>query len=92
MYVPAPDEPGLGRLEAALKEAVAAHQVEARIRDAIRAGRLDKAPGDILLDAALAAGVITREDHAQVMRADAVRDEVIQVDAFPPEEYRRRAR
>jgi acyl-CoA dehydrogenase len=92
MYVPPSDEPGLGRLEAALKEAVAAHQVEARIRDAIRAGRLDKAPGDMLLDAALAAGVITREDHEQVARAHAVRDEVIQVDAFPPDEYRRRAR
>lgn len=84
MYVPRADEPGLGRLEAALKEAVAAHQVETKIRDAIRAGRLDKAPGDILLDAALAAGIISPSDVEQVHRAAAVRDEVIQVDAFPP--------
>jgi acyl-CoA dehydrogenase len=92
MYLPPPEEPGLGRLEAALKHAVAALDVEARIRDAVRAGRLDKAPGDMLLDAALAAGVITPADRAQVVHADAVRDEVIQVDAFAPDEYRRQAR
>jgi acyl-CoA dehydrogenase len=83
MFVPPPEEPGLGRLEAALREAVAAHQVETKMRDAIRAGRLDKAAGDLLLDAALEAGVISRAEADQVLRADRVRDEVIQVDAFP---------
>jgi acyl-CoA dehydrogenase len=83
VYVPPPDEPGLGRLEAALHDAVAAHHVETKIRDAIRAGRLDKAPGDILLEAALALGVVSREEYEQVLQADQVRDEVIQVDAFP---------
>jgi acyl-CoA dehydrogenase len=87
IYVPPPDELGLGRLEAALREAVAAHAVETRIRDAVRAGRLDKAPGDMLLDAALAAGVISAADYEQVRHAHAVRDEVIQVDAFPPEVF-----
>ncbi|MGE0394829.1 MAG: acyl-CoA dehydrogenase domain-containing protein, partial [Vicinamibacterales bacterium] len=92
IYVPPPDEPGLGRLETALDEAVAARSVETKIRDAVRAGRLDKAPGDALLDAALAAGVVTAEEHAQLVSAHAVRDEVIQVDAFGPEEFRRQAR
>jgi acyl-CoA dehydrogenase len=92
MYVPSATEPGLGRLEAALKEAVAAHRVETKIRDAVRAGRLDKAPGDVLLDAALAAGVIVASEHEQVRRAAVVRDEVIQVDAFPPDVYLRHAR
>jgi len=87
IYVPPSTELGLGRLEAALREAVAAHAVETRIRDAVRAGRLDKAPGDLLLDAALGAGVISRAEYEQVQRADAVRDEVIQVDAFPPEVF-----
>ena len=92
MYVPPSEEPGLGRLEAALEEAVAAHQVEIKIRDAIRAGRLDKAPGDILLEAALAANVITQPEYEQVLRADKVRDEVIQVDAFSPHAYKQQAR
>jgi len=92
MYVPPPDEPGLGRLEAALGDAVAAHRVETKIRDAVRAGRLDKAPGDILLQAALDAGLISRQEFEQVVRADRVRDEVIQVDAFAAADYAARAR
>ena len=83
MYVPPQDEPGLGRLEAALRDAVAAHRVETKIRDAVRAGQLDKAPGDALLEAALASGIVLREEYEQVLQADRVRDEVIQVDAFP---------
>ncbi len=87
IFVPPPDEPGLGHLEAALDHAVAALQVETRIRDAVRAGRLDKAPGDELLDPAVAAGVIGEDDRARVQEADEVRDEVIQVDAFAPEAF-----
>ena len=87
IYVPPSSEPGLGRLEAALRQAVAAHRVETKIRDAVRAGRLDKAPGDILLEAALASGIISRGEYEQVLQADRVRDEVIQVDAFSAAEY-----
>ncbi len=87
IYVPPPDEPGLGRLDAALDQALAALAVEAKIRDAIRAGTLDRAPGDMLLDAALEAGIITPDERRTVLEADAVRDEVIQVDAFDPEEF-----
>ncbi|MCH7823900.1 MAG: DUF1974 domain-containing protein, partial [Acidobacteria bacterium] len=87
IYVPPPDEPGLGRLEAALDKAVEALAVETKIRDAIRAGRLDKAPGDVLLEQALEAGIISEEEHNKVLDADEIRDEVIQVDAFDPEEF-----
>jgi len=87
IFVPPRGEPGLGHLEAALDHAVAALRVETKIRDAVRAGRLDKAPGDEMLDLAVAAGVITEEDKALVREADEVRDEVIQVDAFTPEEF-----
>ena len=88
IYVPPPDEPGLGRLEAALDQAVAALEVETKIRDAVRAGRLDRAPGDVLLVQALEAGIITAEEFQRVLNADEVRDEVIQVDAFDPETFR----
>jgi acyl-CoA dehydrogenase len=88
IYVPPSNEAGLGRLEAALDEAVAALAVETKIRDAVRAGLLDKAPGDVLLEAALHAGIITDGDRETVVSADRVRDEVIQVDAFGPEPFR----
>jgi acyl-CoA dehydrogenase len=89
MYVPPHDEPGLGRLEAALVKARGALAIEARIRSAVRAGRLDHAPGDRLADLALEAGVIDADEHKQLHEADAARDEAIQVDAFAPEEFLR---
>ena len=56
--------------------------------DAVRAGRLDRAPGDVLLDQAVDVGVITGEERQRVVDADVIRDEVIQVDSFDPEAYR----
>ena len=88
IFLPDADEPGLGRLEAALGRALDALAVEAKVRDAVRAGRLDKAAGDELLDRALEAGVIDADERKRVARADEARDEVIQVDAFDPETFR----
>ena len=88
IYVPPPHEPGLGRLEAALDKVVEALAVEAKIRDALRAGRIDRAPGDAQVELAREAAVITEEDCRRIRAADAARDEAIQVDAFDPDEYR----
>jgi acyl-CoA dehydrogenase len=85
IFVPGADEPGLGRLEEALAHARAALAVEAKIRAAVRDGRLDHAPGDALVDRALAAGVIDADERRRLHLADAARDEVIAVDAFDPE-------
>ncbi len=87
IFRPPADEPGLGRLEAALAKAVDALAVEKKIRDAVRAGALDHAPGDVLADRALDAGVITADERKRIHDADEARDEVIQVDAFSQEEY-----
>jgi hypothetical protein len=81
------EEPGLGRLEAALAKAVAALAVEKKIRDAVRAGALDRAPGDVLADRALEAGVISADERKCIQAADEARDEAIQVDAFTQDEY-----
>ena len=88
VFVPPADEPGLGTLEAALAMAVRALPVETRLRDAVRAGKLPRAPGDRLDELGLAAGVISREEHALLDEARAARDEVVQVDAFDPAVYR----
>jgi acyl-CoA dehydrogenase len=88
IYVPPPHEPGLGRLEAALDKVVDALAVEAKIRDAVRAGRIDRAPGDALVELAREAGVITEEDCRRIRAADEARDEAIQVDAFDADEFR----
>ena len=61
--------------------------VETQIRDAVRAGTLDRAPGDELLENALAAGVITPEQRQVVLDAAEIRNEVIKVDAFDPRTF-----
>ena len=88
IFVPPPDEPGLGRLEAALDKAVAALAVESAVRDAVREGRIERAPGHELLDLALRAGVINEFERQRVSEADEAREEVTQVDAFDAEAYR----
>ena len=88
IFIPPPDEIGLGHLEAALEKAVKALAVETKMRDAVRAGLLDRAPGDELAYNALAAQIITEEERQHLHDADEARDEVIQVDAFDLEIYR----
>ncbi len=87
VYLPDPEEPGLGRLEAALAKARPALEVERKIRYAVREGRLDKAPGDELAERAVKAGVITSQERERLHEADLGRWEAIQVDEFTPEEY-----
>ena len=87
IFVPPPDEEGLGKMEAALGKAARALAIEAEIRDAVRDGRIDRAPGDDLVEIALAAGVISDDDREAIRAADEARAEVIRVDAFEAEEF-----
>jgi acyl-CoA dehydrogenase len=88
IFVPPAHELGLGRLEAALDRAVEALPIETRLRDAVRAGSLDRAPGRMLDELGLAAGIISCEEYERLGAARETRDEVIQVDAFDFEAYR----
>ncbi|HRQ64274.1 MAG TPA: acyl-CoA dehydrogenase [Xanthomonadaceae bacterium] len=88
IFVPPSDEPGLGRLEAALEKAMDALPIETKLRDLVRAGELDRAPGHMLDDMALAAGLITQEEYDRLNEARDCRLEVIQVDAFDFDAYR----
>jgi acyl-CoA dehydrogenase len=87
-----PHEVGLGRLDAALLDAQAAMPVEAKLRRAVREGRLDHAPGDALAEAARTAGLLSEEELALLRTAARAREEVIQVDDFAPGEFPRPGR
>ncbi|MCZ7618135.1 MAG: acyl-CoA dehydrogenase [Myxococcota bacterium] len=89
IFVPPEEEIGLGRLEAALRKASEALRIEAKLRAAVRQGVIDRAPGDAMASAGLAAGVISESELAALNAADAARDEVIQVDAFDAVEYQK---
>jgi acyl-CoA dehydrogenase len=82
IYLPAPSELGLGRMEEALHRIVKAHAVQQKIRDAIKAKALDKKPKRTLNQRALEAGMINAQELALLNEAAGVRAEVIAVDAF----------
>ncbi len=88
IFVPPAGEVGLGALEAALDKAVRAIPVETKLRDAVRAGKLDRAPGYMLDALGLKAGIITEEEFKWLQDADAARNEVVAVDAFDPETFK----
>jgi acyl-CoA dehydrogenase len=67
---------------------VRAIPVETKLRDAVRAGALDRAPGHMLDDLGLALGVISRSEYDLLNDARVACDAVIQVDAFDPEAFK----
>jgi len=89
IFAPRPDELGLGRLDAALVEAQAALPVEAKLRRAVREGRLAHAPGEALARAAHAEGLLSDDELALLRAAERARDEAIEVDAFPRDAFPR---
>jgi acyl-CoA dehydrogenase len=88
VFVPPPHEVGLGALEAALDKAVRAIPVETKLRDAVRAGTLDRAPGYMLDELGRDAGVISAAEYQWLQEAESARNEVIAVDAFDPETFK----
>ena len=87
IFVPDKTEIGLGRLEAALENAVEGRSIERKLRDAVRANLIDKAPGLELAKLGQEAGVISQAELELLERSAETTAEVIRVDAFDPEEY-----
>jgi acyl-CoA dehydrogenase len=87
IHVPPDDAPGLGRLELAMRLSAAAEPLQKKLKDAVRAGTLPKAPPAQLLEKAAAAGVLAEDEVAVVRRAEQARAHAIQVDSFGLEEY-----
>jgi acyl-CoA dehydrogenase len=89
IFIPPSDELGLGHLEAALGKATEALRIEAKLRAAVRKGVIDRAPGDAMAHAGLAAGVITEAELAALRAADEARADVIRVDTFDAVEFQK---
>jgi acyl-CoA dehydrogenase len=87
VYHPGPDEPGLGKLEAACAKIVVAAPIERKIKDAIRAKKIKDVDGCSLLEEARRAGVITEAEQRLACDAAAAREDIIQVDAFDAATY-----
>jgi acyl-CoA dehydrogenase len=83
MHLPADESDMLGAIELALAATLAAEPIEARMREALKAGRLGVASGAERAAAAVDAGVITADERALLQRAGELSDRVIRVDDFP---------
>jgi len=87
LYLPAANDPGMGALEHALQQVIAAAPARDKLDMARRDGRLDKGTPVEMADAALKAGILSREEGALIEQAEVLRDAVIQVADFDPVAY-----
>lgn len=91
IYVSYDPTDGRGRLEHALKLHHESDAIIGKIKQAVKAGRLEKAAPAVLVTKAVEAGIITMDEAALVQKAEEARNDAIQVDAFTLEEYKRNA-
>jgi acyl-CoA dehydrogenase len=82
MYLPQAEGDTMRTIESALEATLAAEPIEARIREAQKAGRLSIKVGEDRGSAAQAANLITADELAIVRRARRLVDQVIRVDDF----------
>lgn len=80
---------GIQRLEHALNQVAASRPIEAKIAQAIRAGKLARSPKATQLKRACDAGIISRKDVQQVIRTSQISLEAVQVDDFDEASYLR---
>ena len=87
MYVSSSADRPTGRLDRAMLASLKADGPGAKVRRASKKGELPRGPLEVQLSAAVEAGLITAAEADDVRAAESLRDDAIQVDAFPLEEY-----
>jgi acyl-CoA dehydrogenase len=75
------------QLEAAFNAVKETEAYSQKIKQAIRQGRLKKSDPERLIQSAVAAHILTQEEANQLLKAETLQREAIQVDDFPQEEY-----
>ncbi|HEV8552968.1 MAG TPA: DUF1974 domain-containing protein, partial [Casimicrobiaceae bacterium] len=85
MYLPQAETDVVGAIDSAVEATLAAEPIEARMREAQKAGRFSVELGEDRAAAAQAASVITADEFAIVTRARKLADQVIRVDDFAPD-------
>ena len=87
IYVPDENDPGLGRLERALKLVVAAAPARKKMKRAAREKKIPRGTESDMAEACVTAGILSEVEAQAVTAGAAARDDLIQVDSFGPEEY-----
>ena len=87
IFIPGPDDPGLGRQDHALAKIRAAAPVRAKLEQARRDGRLAKDSVTAMAVSAASEGILSETECALIEQVERLRDEVIQVSDFDPVAY-----
>ncbi len=87
IFVPTREGEALHRLEQAFKVIKAAERIQKKMREAVKKGVLARAKGAALVEAAMKAGVITREEAEDLKRSEQMGFDAITVDDFSQEEF-----
>jgi acyl-CoA dehydrogenase len=85
MYLPKDENDIIGKLEAAMHAVIASEPVEAKVRAAVKGGRITARGQDAQFAEAASLSVITDTELQQWKRAQVLRHEVIMVDDFDRE-------
>jgi len=89
IFIPSdPDEP-LGRTEEALHRVIEAEQIEKKVEKAVKKGNIRKGFRMDELEEALKLNIITNDEAEVLKSAIEIRAEVIKVDDFPKDKWRR---
>lgn len=91
LYLPKDERDPLSRFERAFALCIEADGLGRKIRAAVKGGKLPKGTPLELLEQAVDAGVLSGEEADLVRRAEAARQEAIEVDSFTLAEYMGRA-
>ncbi|MCB0350995.1 MAG: acyl-CoA dehydrogenase [Bdellovibrionales bacterium] len=87
VYIPKDKQQAFGRLENAFREIKKSEATDSKIRKAIRQKKMDKIKGPKRIDEALAKGIITPDEKSNLVTAEELRWDAIQVDDFSETEY-----
>lgn len=87
VFVPKDIHQAMGRLENAFRIIKKSEVTDSKIRKAIRQKKMEKLKGPKRIDEALAKGIITPDEKSNLLKAEEVRWDAIQVDDFSEAEY-----
>lgn len=87
-YIPDDTQEQLGRLDYTLTKITEAREIERKVKKAIRAKTLRKAPVLAVIDEAVNQKIISAEEKEILLLAESLRWDAIQVDDFDDNEYK----
>jgi len=87
IYLPDSEHESLFKIEQTLLKIKAILPIKARIKVAIKAAKLKKAPKYELYSAALDVGIITKDEYEELVSTEKESEEIIQVDEYSDKDY-----